>query len=63
MAKEKTRKEVIEKSFPKGEKIKLNQREEVKMLVERNGFTKGQIVEVHPTTAKQFIEMGIAEKA
>lgn len=61
-AKKKTKKEIVEKAFPEGKKINLKDRVEVEILVEKNGFQKGQKVMVHPTTADQFVEMNVAKK-
>lgn len=53
-AKKKTKKEIVKEAYPEGKKIKLNERVEVEMLIERNGFTIGQKVKMHPSTATHF---------
>lgn len=63
MAEEKklSAKEVKAKAFPKGKKIKLNERVEIEMIEDRNGHSKGDKIKVHPSTAEQFKAMKIAK--
>jgi len=56
-----TKKEVVAKAFPKGKKIKLNERVEVRMIVDKNGLNEGDVVKVHVATAEQFVAMKVAE--
>ena len=52
--KTKSKKEIVAEAYPQGKKIKLNERVEVEILIERNGFQVGQKVKMHPTTAAHF---------
>jgi len=50
----KTKKEIVSQAYPKGKKIRLNDRVEVEFIVDKNGHNKGDKVKMHPTTAEHF---------